>query len=453
MTKLLKSLWGRLLFQGRGIVPTVKFLFVYAFLSLVMIVLGSLFSFSAMTIIALNIIVLLCSLVDLLLIPKRKEIIVKRIVDKEIERGKINHIQIQIENHGQQTINYQLIDAIPQSFASLFPLTGEIAGGNKQKVSYEIIAKVRGKYTIQTIDLRYRSQIGLWEKHMTIKQEDQVKVIPDLTETRNYLDDAQKFMLHEGDRIRKHHRGMGEFSQIRNYVVGDDPRMINWRQTAKTRELMTNEFEPEHGKYITILIDCSRMMGAELKKANRLERSLESALVVAAAALSKGDYVSVIAFSKGVKVYVPPAKGIGHLQTILQAVYNVQVDSVEANYGEVFAYLETVQKKRSFILLFSDVRTFLYEKTALTYLLKMRKRHFFFMIGVEDETLHQRADEIPETTDNSMVKSIAQQQILRKKRERARWEKQGLQMMETKEEHLATAAVSYYIDTMNRNMI
>src|SRR5699024_7591626 len=204
------------------------------------------------------------------------------------------------------------------------------------------------------------------------------------------------------------------------------------------RELMTNEFEPEHGKYITILIDCSRMMGAELKKANRLERSLESALVVAAAALSKGDYVSVIAFSKGVKVYVPPAKGIGHLQTILQAVYNVQVDSVEANYGEVFAYLETVQKKRSFILLFSDVRTFLYEKTALTYLLKMRKRHFFFMIGVEDETLHQRADEIPETTANSMVKSIAQQQILRKKRERARWEKQGLQMMETKEEHLAT---------------
>lgn len=43
--------------------------------------------------------------------------------------------------------------------------------------------------------------------------------------------------------------------------------MINWRQTAKLQEVMTNEYEPEHGKYITILIDCGRMMGAELKKA------------------------------------------------------------------------------------------------------------------------------------------------------------------------------------------
>ncbi len=72
--------------------------------------------------------------------------------------------------------------------------------------------------------------------------------------------------------------GLGEFSQIRSYVVGDDPRKINWRQTAKLQEVMTNEYEPEHGKYITILIDCGRMMGAELKKAIVWKRSLESAL-------------------------------------------------------------------------------------------------------------------------------------------------------------------------------
>src|SRR5690606_8573352 len=118
LTKLLKSLWGRLLFQGRGIVPTTKLLFVYASLSLVIIVLGSLFSFSWMTIIALNIIILFCSLIDVLLIPKRREIIVTREIDKEIEREKIKNIQIHIENRSQQKMNYRLIDAIPQSFAS-----------------------------------------------------------------------------------------------------------------------------------------------------------------------------------------------------------------------------------------------------------------------------------------------------------------------------------------------
>ncbi|RKJ08673.1 DUF58 domain-containing protein, partial [Butyricicoccus sp. 1XD8-22] len=90
--------------------------------------------------------------------------------------------------------------------------------------------------------------------------------------------------LHEGMKIRKFQSGSGEFAQIRKYAAGDDPRMINWRQTAKLQEVMTNEYEPEHGKYITILIDCGRMMGAELKKGNRLERALEAAMTVTAAA-------------------------------------------------------------------------------------------------------------------------------------------------------------------------
>ena len=169
-------------------------------------------------------------------------------------------------------------------------------------------------------------------------------------------------------KIRKQQRGVGDFAQIRNYVVGDDPRMINWRQTAKLQAVMTNEYEPEHGKYVTILIDCGRMMGAELTKGNRLEKVLEAALTVTAAALQKGDYVSVLAFSKEVKVFVPPAKGMAHLQTILQAIYNLEVDPAESNYAAVLTYMETMQKKRSLLLLFSDVRTFLHEESALRYL-------------------------------------------------------------------------------------
>lgn len=60
------------------------------------------------------------------------------------------------------------------------------------------------------------------------------------------------FLMYEGAKVRKYKSGFGEFAKIRNYVVGDDPRKINWRQTAKLQEVMTNEYEPEHGKYITI---------------------------------------------------------------------------------------------------------------------------------------------------------------------------------------------------------
>lgn len=195
------------------------------------------------------------------------------------------------------------------------------------------------------------------------------------------------------------------------------------------------------------------MMGAQLKKGDRLERSLEAALTVAAAALDKGDYVSVIVFSKEVKVYVPPAKGMAHLQTILNAVFDLEVDGAESNYGAVLNYLQTLQKKRSLLLLFSDVRTFLHEDMALQYLQRLRQRHLFFMIGIEDEMLAEKVKSEPVDVQTAMVKTMAQQQMLLKKREKSKWEKKGLLMVEAREEHLANAAVSYYIDIMNRGLL
>lgn len=370
-----------------------------------------------------------------------------------MERGLTYPVKLVIRNSSQYSITYRLIDAIPQTFEMPFPLRGTVPKDTTMSVEYETKAMVRGRYEIKKLYFRYTSFLGLWEKQTTVEIIDNVKVIPDLTETKQYLENAQAFLLYEGLMIRKQQSGIGDFAKIRSYVVGDDPRKINWRQTAKLQEIMTNDYEPEHGKYITILIDCGRMMGAELTKGNRLEKGLEAALTVTAAALKKGDYVSVLAFSKEVKVFVPPAKGMAHLQTILHAIYNIEVDAVESNYAAVLSYLETMQKKRSLLLLFSDIGTFLHEEGALAYLKRLRQRHLFLMIGIENETLLKRVKEEPHNVKNTMVKSIAQQQMLIKRRERIKWEKQGLQMIEAQEEKLAIAAVSYYIDIMNRNLL
>ena len=96
---------------------------------------------------------------------------------------------------------------------------------------------------------------------------------------------------------------------------------------------------------------------------------------------------------------------------------------------------------------------FLHEESALTYLKRLRQRHLFLMIGIEDMTLIKRAQGESITVQTAMIKSIAQQQMLFKKREKNKWEKQGLQMIEAREEKLAVAAVSYYIEIMNRDLL
>ncbi|MEH7415368.1 DUF58 domain-containing protein [Neobacillus drentensis] len=452
MTKSLKSLWARFLFQDRGILPAKRLLFVYLIISLVFII-GAMIGLSWSYVIIFNCLALCMSLVDLLFSPSKQQLNFNRTLPKEMERGIPYPIEIEVSNSSPYSLSYRLLDGLPQSFERPYPLKGHIQKDSAEVIIYHTQAAIRGSYDVKKLYFRYSSRFGLWEKQTTVSLTATVKVIPDLTETKQYLENAQAFLKYEGLNIRRQRSGVGDFSKIREFVVGDDPRKINWRQTAKLREVMTNDYEPEHGKYITILIDSGRMMGAELKKGNRLEKALEAALTVTAAALKKGDFVSVIGFSKEIHVFVPPAKGMAHLQTILHAIYNLKVDAAESNYGAVLRYLETVQKKRSLLLLFSDVRTFLHEESALVYLQRLRQRHLFLMIGVEDQTLLKRIKEVPETVQQAMVKSIAQKQVIIKKRVKNKWEKQGLQMIEAREEKLAVTAVSHYIEIMNQNLL
>ncbi|WP_327196138.1 DUF58 domain-containing protein [Ornithinibacillus halophilus] len=446
----MRNWWGRFLFQGRGIVPSKRLVTILLLLSVSIIIL-TVVGLDWIWIITFNSLFLLFSLVDLLFSPKKKEMNFTREIPHELERGLQYQVQIKVRNTSDYGCSLTLVDDVPQSFRKTFPIKGKLK--KECNFTYDIEAPVRGDYYLRHLYVRYASPLGLWEKQMTIPLEDHVKVIPDLTETRRYLQSAQQFLLYDGEKIRKQKSGVGEFARIRNYVVGDDPRKINWRQTAKLQEVMTNEYEPEHGKYITILIDCGRMMGAELKDGNRLEKSLEAALTVTAAALKNGDYVGVLVFSKDVNVFIPPAKGMDQLQRILQAIYNVKVDATESNYSAVMNYLQTYQKKRSLLLLFSDVHTFLYEESALYYFKRLRQRHLFFMIGIEDDELNTTAKQDTRNVHHTMVKSMAQQQLLFKKREIAKWEKQGLIMVEATEEQLATVAVSYYINLLNEGLL
>lgn len=452
MTKSLKNLWARLLFRDRGILPSSRLLGLFLVFSFA-VTLVTITGVSWMWVFIVNGLFLLLTFLDLLYAPKKQQLTFHRTIPMELERGNVYTVKVDIHNLSTYAVKFKLLDGLPQSFQTALPLTGKVDRQATLTTSYEITAPIRGKYEVQKLYVRYTSLLGLWEKQITVDMVDEVKVIPDLTDAKQYLESAQQFLMYEGLKIRKQKSAEGEFSQIRNYVVGDDPRKINWRQTAKLQEIMTNEYEPEHGKYITILIDCGRMMGAELKKGNLLDKVLEAALTVTAAALKNGDYVAVLAFSRDVKVFVPPEKGMDHMQRILQAIYHLEVDASESNYPAVLNYLQTVQKKRSLVLLFSDVHTFLHEESGLLYLKRLRRRHLFLMIGIENRDLLDKTKLEPNNVQTAMMKSIAQQQIQIKKREKANWERQGLLMVEATEERLATAAVSHYIHIMNQGLL
>jgi uncharacterized protein (DUF58 family) len=452
VTKSSKTWWLKRPSHAKGFLPTKRLMGLYLFL-IIPITISSIWDYGWRAFFIFNSLVFLLSLLDFMILPRRKQVTGKRMVQEEVERGSGFQVQFLLKNESSTPIRFRLVDDLPTSFVRPFPLGGEVGGGMEKFLAYETTPQMRGDYSLSLAYLRFQSPFGLWEKQMSFEQHNKISVIPDMSEVRGHLASLQKLLLHEGTKIRKSRIGGGEFAQIRNYVIGDDPRKINWRQTGKQAELMTNVYQPEHGKYITILMDCGRPMGVELTKVNRLERAVEAALTVAAVALRQGDYVSVIVFSNKVKAYIPVGKGMTHLQTIIQVIYAIQADSKESNYTQVFDYLERVQKRRSFILLFSDLSPFLFEETSLFSIQRIKRRHLFLLLGIADPMVERWMKEEPVDTRTIMIKSAAQREVLRKHKEMKRMRRLGIDMMEVPEEHLASKAVSTYIDIINRGQL
>lgn len=452
MTTSLRRLWARFLFQDRGIIPTKRLIYLISGLGFVLFVI-SFFRFDLIIFASVIVSVLLLSLLDLLRSPNRKELTIERVIPKQVERHQEAKLSFIITNQSDKSAQFKWTDDLPESIETNRPEQTEILANQQQTIAQPIQANQRGLFPLKNIYLRYQSQLGLWQKQKTFAIEDSIKVIPNLSESRDYLTSAQKYLLHEGSKIRKHGAGLGEFAKVRQYVVGDDPRKINWHQSAKLNEMMVNEYEPEHGKQIIIMIDCGRMMGVELEKGNRLERSIEAALTVATAALDNGDYVSVIAFAKDINVYVPAEKGLAHLQTILQAVFSLKVEANESNYLAAFQFIRTEQQKRSMVILFSDINQFFLDQQSLFFIKQLKKRHLFLGIGIKDEWKQRNIDLQAETVNEAMRKTVAQQVELWNRREMLKWKNLGLDLIEAKSDDLAVTTVSYYIDQLNRGAL
>ncbi|WP_066187752.1 MULTISPECIES: DUF58 domain-containing protein [Gracilibacillus] len=448
----LKNLWDRLLFRDKGILPTYT-LVIYYTIFLAALVLISFWQFSWLFLGITTLVMLGLVAIDAFLLPNRQQFDVSRQAEEEIERYQEQTININIENRTNARFAVRFIDDSPRSFQANYPDLQPLAERSQLLLPYQIQPTVRGDYLLDKVYIRVRSKWGLWERQLTYSLPNAVQVIPNLAETKRYLENAQRYLLHEGIKIRKTRSGEGEFSKVRSYVIGDDPRTINWRQSAKQQELMTNEYEPEHGKYVTILIDCGRTMGVELKESNRLEKTIEASITLAAAALDNGDHVSVIAFSKDIKAVVPAGRGLEHLHTILHAIYDLTVDAQESNYTLAFQHAQSLQRKRSMMILFSDMQSFANENYPLFYMQRVRRKHLFIMLGIKDELLQQQIASKPVSTLQAMKKSEAQRQSISQKEFANKWSKHGLPMLETPRDRLAATAISHYIDTLNRGLL
>lgn len=436
--------WGMFLPTGRGLAVLLLGIPVGA--------LGFLLGLGWSLFWSFNALYLAACIVNLAMLPSKRQIRAERVLPDRVELNRPFEAVIRVFFDRDMPLDCEAADDLPQEFVQPPALHASFA---KRQVdfTYSTKAAVRGNFQLRYVYLRYSGGLGLWAKQVRLKAEQAIRVYPDLSGVRGILGSMRSSLILDGRRLSKRDRSGPEFHYIREYTPDDDPRMMNWTASARAGKPMANVRQPEKGKIITLLIDCGRLMGMELDGRVKLDRAIEAALTMAAVALRHGDQVSVLAFSGDVKAYVPPGRELSHLQLILAAVYALHSDGTESSYSRALEHLMRVQRKRSMVVLFSDMENYLLEDELAPYLLVLRRSHPVLLLSLEDPVIAGWASAEPSGLQAAYIRTAAQTFRLDRKRFVARMAGAGIPVLDVPADQLALAAVNRYLELRSRDSV
>ena len=148
-------------------------------------------------------------------------------------------------------------------------------------------------------------------------------------------------------------RGMA-FSEVREYIPGDDIRSIDWNVTARFNTPFVKVFEEERELSVVLVVDVSQSGFFGTSHQLKQEVITELCAVVAFSASQNNDKIGVIFFSDKIEKFIPPKKGKSHVLRIIRELLEFKPENKGTNIELALKYLTTVIKKKSVVFLLSD---------------------------------------------------------------------------------------------------
>ena len=149
-------------------------------------------------------------------------------------------------------------------------------------------------------------------------------------------------------------KGMA-FSEVREYIPGDDVRSIDWNVTARLNKPYVKVFEEERELTVMLLVDVSGSRNFGSISQMKRDMIVEIAATLAFSTIENNDKVGVIFFSDKIEKYIPAKKGKQHVLRIIRELIEFEPESKGTNIAQAIQYFTNAQKRRCTAVLISDL--------------------------------------------------------------------------------------------------
>ncbi|MFT5847977.1 MAG: hypothetical protein ACJARX_001522 [Psychroserpens sp.] len=379
----------------------------------------------------------------------------QRVLPEKFSNGDENSVNLVINNYYTFNVNVTIIDEIPEQFQVRdFSILRRLEASSTQEIQYKLRPVERGEYHFGALNIYVTSVFGLISRRFISEDNAMVPTYPSFMQLRKYDLMAISNNLHQYGikKIRKIGHTM-EFEQIKDYVLGDDLRTINWKATAKRNQLMVNQFQDEKSQPVYSIIDKGRVMKMPFDGLTLLDYAINASLVISNVALKKQDKAGVLAFSKKVENIVVAERRTSQMNLILETLYNVSTDFYESDYSRLYADVKRNINQRSLMLLYTNFETLDSLHRQLPYLKGIAKSHLLVVIFFKNTELNTIITEKAETVQQAYDKVIAEKFVFEKRLIVNELQKYGIQSILTSPQDLTIDTINKYLEIKARGLL
>ncbi|MEW6041741.1 MAG: DUF58 domain-containing protein [Elusimicrobiota bacterium] len=177
-------------------------------------------------------------------------------------------------------------------------------------------------------------------------------------------------------------KGRGiEFSEVREYVHGDDIRSIDWNVTARFGKPFVKRYIEERELTIMILCDISGSQLFGTMSRFKIEAASELAATFAFSAMKNNDKTGLLLFTDKIELFIPPRKGQRHVLRIIRELIAHQPHNNQTDIANALVVINKLLKRKGILVLISDFMASDFEDSVK----RSAQKHDLIPVIIEDK--------------------------------------------------------------------
>lgn len=348
--------------------------------------------------------------------PQTSQLEVRRVLPTRLAYDEPAWVALEVTNRSRQHLTIAVRDEVPDELAAPVQIFRVVLPpGAQGRVQYQVKPVQRGNASFGNIWLRARGGLEMLQHDLKIAAQEQARVYPAFRGAADYQLLARIAERQEARRPRRVKGQGSDYESLRPYVPGDDPRLIDWKSSARRGALISRKPQVEKGQQLALLVDSGRLMQQTICGHPRLEHVLNAAVRLSYVVQKRGDSLALAAFSNRIEAFSPSLRGPHIMPSVLELLAQVEGRPVESDYWQVTAKILGMLTRRSLVVLFTEVLDAAASRGLINNLRRAASRHLVLCVVMSEPGLKEAAEKHP-TTEAEAWQVAAACDLLRRRR-------------------------------------